>query len=457
MRRVALLLLCLAGVAAGTTGCGDDTTRGDGGGRRSGGRFGSGGGPPGFGAGGADIGAVPVEVARVERRAISAYIETNGTLEAENEVDIVARAAAPILELFVEEGDAVREGQLLARLDDTEFRAELEIARVAVDERKQAYERARSLYDQKLLSSETHEQAVSAYDSARAQYEASRILLGYAEIPAPFGGLIVARYVDAGEQVAVNSPLFRISDFDPLLCPIQVPERDLSRLHQGQAAWLEVESWPGERFPANVLRISPVIDAATGTIKVTLQATEPQRLRPGMFARVFLEAETKPGALVIPKSALSLESIGDTVYVVDGNVASRREVTLGYEEGDFVEALSGVAEGESIVVVGQDGLSDGTPIQPFEARSPVARKAAPSGPAPADAAAGEPSAGAPPERSRSAASTPDGRGGPRFDPSEMTPERLEQIKERMRARGLTEEQIEERLRRFQEQAKQDGE
>ena len=423
---LALLLL----PAALLVGCSDDGARGGmpgPGGRRR---------PPGTGP----SAAVPVEVAPVERRAISSYIETNGTLEAENEVDIVARAGAPIVSLLVEEGDRVAAGQVLARLEETELRAEVEIARVAVHDTQQAYDRARNLFGQKLISSEAFEEALSAHDGARAQFEASRILLGYTEIRAPFGGLIVARYVDAAEQVSPNQPLFRISDFQPLLCPIQVPERDLSRLRINQPAWLEVDSWPGERFPARVLRISPVVDAATGTIKVTLEATSPERLRPGMFARVYLEAETKPSALVIPKSALSLESIGDTVYVADGAAASRREVTLGFQEGDFVEVVRGLAEGEAVVVVGQDGLSDGTPVQVLGSAPDQAVATAPAG-----------------DGSQRASAAPPGGGRPRIDPSRMTPEQLEELKERMRARGMTEEEIEDRLRRARERARQDAE
>jgi RND family efflux transporter MFP subunit len=385
-----------------------------------------------------------VEVAAVERRTISAYIETNGTLEAENEVDIVARAAAPIVELRAEEGDAVEQGQILIRLDDTEFRAALEIARVARDEAEHAFERARKLFDSQLISTEEYDRAASDRESALAQFEASRILLGYTEIRAPFPGLIVNRYADNAQQVSVNEPVLRISDFEPLLCPIWVPERDLSRLRIGQPAWLEVESWPEERFPARVLRISPVVDAATGTIKVTLEATAPRRLRPGMFARVFLEAETRAEALVIPKSALSLESIGDIVYVADGSIASRREVTLGYEEGDFVEVLSGLREGESVVVVGQDGLSDGTPVRPVGAIAAVSPDP-PASQAPKEASLSPPVPAGP------------AGGRPRPDPSTMTAEQLERLKERMRDRGMTEEQIEERIQRMRERAEEGGE
>jgi membrane fusion protein (multidrug efflux system) len=307
--------------------------------------------------------AVPVEVTPVIRRSISSFIETNGTLEAENEVDIVSRAAGPIVELLAEESDGIRRGQTLARLDDREYRAQLEIARVTLNEMRLAFERAKKLQEQALISPESYEEALSAYESAQARYEVDSITLEYTNIKAPFDGLVIKRYVNFAEQVGVNTPLFRISDFDPLLCPIQVPERDLPRLGIGQEAYLTIEPYPGERFEAAILRISPVVDPSTGTIKVTLAVRSRGKLRPGMFARVFVETATRPDALVIPKTALSLDSIGDTVYVAAGPTASRREVLLGYHEGDFVEVLSGLSADELVIVIGHEGLSDSTPIQ----------------------------------------------------------------------------------------------
>ncbi len=429
-RLVCVPLLLLAGCGEGPEAQGGG--QGVSGGQRT--RQGSGpGGGTAFGDGAPGAAAaVPVEAVPVERRDISSYIETNGTLEAENEVDIVARASGPIVDLRAEEGMAVRQGEVLARLDEEEIRAQLEISRVNLKEARLTYERAQSLRDSQLISPEDYEQAQTRYETAQAQLEGDQILLGYTQVRAPFNGLIVARYVDFAEQVSPNTRLFRISDFDPLLCPIQVPERDLPKLRLGQRAYLTFEAFPAKRFEARVLRISPVVDAATGTVKVTLEVEAQGRLRPGMFARVFLETETRSGSLVIPKAALSLESLGDTVYVVDGGVARRREVELGFREGDRVEVLSGVAEGERVVTVGQDGLSDGTPIRVLG-----------SGPADPDArmpTAEEDADGAP----------RGGPGGGRFDPSRMSPERIERARELLRARGLSEEEIEERLRRARE-------
>ncbi|MCP3982496.1 MAG: efflux RND transporter periplasmic adaptor subunit [bacterium] len=458
----ALLSLTLAA-------CSGDTAD-DQGGRRAG--RGQSGGPPGRGGmsrgGEGTSAAVPVEVARVERRKIASYIETNGTLEAENEVDIVARTAAPIVELLTEEGRQVTRGQLLARLDDAELRAQLEIHRVTLDETQLAYERAKTLQADELISTEEYEQAAASYEFATAQVQATEIQLSYTEVRAPFDGWIVTRYVQFAEQVNNNTPMFRVSDFDPLLCTIRVPERELPRLRDGQPAHLTVEPWPDERFDARVLRISPVIDQASGTIRVTLEVRSRNRLRPGMFARVFVEAETRDDALVVPKTALSLESIGDTVFVAADGVAARRDVELGFSEGDHVEIVSGVQESDAVIVVGQDGLSDGTPVQVLQAGTSLAA----GGPQPQDRADGHPppmrgeggpaGPGGPPPGARGRGER-GGRGGPppggggreRPDFASMTPEQLERIKERMRQRGMTEEQIDERIERMKQRTQQE--
>ena len=197
---LSLLLVALA--AGGCSGTDEHGQRSGQGGRRGGGH------PRGDGPRAAA--AVPVEVVSVERRAISSYIETNGTLEAENEVDLVARVSAPIVRLLAEEGMAVRRGQTLLVLEQKELQVQLEISRVALGEATLVYERAKKLHADSLISQEEYEQAKGAFDSATAQLEAARIQLGYTNVTAPFAGLIVARYVDLAQQVSVNTPLFRL-------------------------------------------------------------------------------------------------------------------------------------------------------------------------------------------------------------------------------------------------------
>ena len=479
-RRTGALLFILALVAV-WAGCGQSSAEPPGGGspqagpRGPGGPAGGRGGPggragfPGFGAPGGGS-AIPVKVTTVTRRAIADYLETNGSLEAENEVDIVARTSGPIVELNVEEGDFVRAGQVLARIDAVEIEAQLGIARVNLAEAELAWNRAQRSFEEELISQEAYDLARSNYDAAAAQIVGTEILLDFTVIRSPFDGLIIERVVRNAEYVGNNARLFRISDFDPLLCPIQLPEKDLPRLEVGQPAYLTVEAYPQVRFPATVLRINPVIDAATGTVKVTLEVDGQGQLRPGMFASVFVETDVHENALVIPKAALVLESTSDTVYaVVDdgagGTVAERRELELGYEESESLEVISGVAEGEDIVTTGQDGLSDMTPVLIVERDAPpaapemqvtAAREAAPpvSG-----GAAGQSGADAPPPGEPAAGQggrdqpsrRGNGRSGPPpgfFEPGSLTPERVEMIRSRMKERGMSDEQIDRALERM---------
>jgi membrane fusion protein (multidrug efflux system) len=310
--------------------------------------------------------AVPVEVRAVTRQSIASYIETNGVLEAENEVDVVARAAGPIVDLATEEGRHLKGGDLMARIDPREAEAQVATAEVAKREAERSFERARTSFEANLISKADYDQALAAKESAEATLLERQVQLSYTRIRAPFDGIVVERTVKLGDNVTPNQKLFRVSDFDPLLSKIQVPEKELRRLRRGQPAYLTVEAWPKERFMARVLRVSPVVDATTGTVRVTLEVDGRDQLRPGMFASVFLEVERHADALTIPKAALSLESLGDTVYVVKDDLAARRPIRLGYEEAERVEVVSGLAEGDRVIVVGQDGLSDGTPIQILE-------------------------------------------------------------------------------------------
>lgn len=462
-------LLLMAAVAAAGIGCGQSNAEA-GGDNPRGGPGGRGGGPPGGfpggfppGLGGSGPSAViPVAVTSVIRRDIADYLETNGSLEAENEVDIVARTTGPIVELNVEEGDFVREGQVLARIDAAEIEAQLGIARVNLAEAELSWKRAQSSYREEVISQEAYDLARSTFESAAAQIVGTEILLDYTVIRAPFDGLIIERVIKNAEHVATNARLFRISDFDPLLCPIQLPEKDLPRLKLGQPAHLTVEAYPGARFPARVLRISPVIDSATGTVKITLEVQAQGRLRPGMFASVFVETDVHENAIVVPKQALVLESTSDMVYVAEddgqgGTVARRRELQLGYEESDSLEVLSGLREGEDVVIVGQDGLSDQTPISVDEREGPAAAPtmftSMPAAGAEGAASRSPAAAGGADATGQAAAARPGpggSRGGPPggFDPSQMTPERMEMMRARMKERGMSDEQIDQMMERI---------
>lgn len=458
MNRLCCSLFLLTTAALCLCSCGEEAPAVAGGGRgdRGGGR----GGFPGFGAPAQQVAAIPVEVAEVARGSISDYLETSGTLEAESEVDIVARTAGPVVELLTEEGRFVEQGQLLARIDDRELKLQLETAKVNLKEAELAYQRAETSLDAAIIPQESFDSAKARYDGLLAQMKERELQLTYTEIRAPFSGLIIERAVKNAQFVTNGTRLFRISDFTPLLCPIQLPEKELRQVHQGQRAVVGVEAYPDLEFTAKVLRINPVVDAGTGTFRVTLEVDGRDRLRPGMFGTVRLETAVHENALTMPKVALVLESVGDTVYVFDDGVARRRDVELGFEHGDTVEVSSGLEEGDQVIVVGQDSVSDGATVYLFDrgeptptaanrgpgstGEGPAERQAVAEGGRPGPDAGG-PQAGGPQRGG--------GPGGGRRDPRAIDwndPAQLERMRGMMRQRGLSDKEIEERLKQMKE-------
>ncbi|MEO1087083.1 MAG: efflux RND transporter periplasmic adaptor subunit, partial [Acidobacteriota bacterium] len=252
---------------------------------------------------------------------------------------------------------------------------------------------------------------------------------------------------------------------DPLLAPIQVPERHLQRLRPGQDARLTVEAFGDKPFKASVLRIRPVVDATSGTIEVTLEVQGEGLLRPGMFSAVELEMERSSDAVIAPKVALTLDSLMPTVFVaVDGEdggvVAARRQLELGLRNDRELEVLSGLEVGERVVVVGQDGLADGTPLEIDGA--PAA--GAPAGFGPGSGPPGRSGQSGPPRDVAPAGATDAdaspgadrrGRGGDRRGPPAFLrdldwndPAEVEKVKEHLRGRGFSDAEVEDRLERL---------
>ncbi len=370
--------------------------------------------------------ALSVRAQKVARQPISTYVVSNTTLEAVRDVTVFSRLNALVAELAVEEGDAVREGSLLARLDDREVRNELAQAEIAVSQSEVAleqarvkarlsqasFERAQSLFDQRLTSREEFDQASLAnrtdslalenaerqLEAARARLEAARIQLDYTTVVSPINGVVTQRLVDVGSRVSPGEALFQVQEFPPLWARIHVPERVLPQLRLGQAARLKVETYPGREFSGVIKMISPTVDANTGTVKVTLELRNPGGLRPGMFGTAYIATQTNPDAVVVPRRSILRERDQNFVFVINpDSTVSRREVTTGFAEEDLVEIVRGVEAGETIVTVGVETLNDGYPVvvQGGAVESATVADAAPAAAAPEPAAARQ-NVGAPP-------------------------------------------------------------
>lgn len=303
--------------------------------------------------------ALPVEVKPLEVGSIAAYFTGPITLETEEDALVVAKSGGVIEDIFVEEGQVVKAGQLLAKLEDERQAFELAGAKATFHKLENDFKRNKELFARNLVSAEVFERSQFEYQAQEAAYELAKLEMAYTSIKAPISGVVAERRIKAGNMVAVNEPTFRIIDFNTLKAVLHVPEIELDKLRLNQPATLKADALPEKEYSGRVTLISPVVDPATGTIKVTVGvANTDRRLKPGMFGRVSIMHDIHPQALLLPKEAVLAEDREASVFVVRDSVAYRQPVQLGLVNTVHYEVLAGVDEGDLIVTTGQAGLKD---------------------------------------------------------------------------------------------------
>ena len=308
--------------------------------------------------------AVPVEAAVVQIGSIDAVFTGTASLEAEEEASVVARAGGVVKEIFVEEGTYVKAGDPLAQLDEERLAIELRRAEVTLNKLKQDYERKGELHGKKLISDEEFQRAKSEYELQVQLRDMSKLDLEYTTVRAPISGVISRRHIKLGNMVQRNEAVFHITDFDPLLAIMHVPERELYKLKTGQRATVVVDALPDGRSEGYIKRISPIVDPQTGTFSVTIEIRQSSRqLKPGMFGRVLVVHDTHQKTLLVPKSAVVREDDEAAVYVVRDSIAYKKPIVIGYENGQSIEVVSGIEEGDTIVITGQGGLRDSSRVE----------------------------------------------------------------------------------------------
>lgn len=326
--------------------------------------------------------AVVVEVAKVEPRTLSASHVGTAALEARAEAQVAAKTSGVALQVLAEEGQAVRAGQALARLDGA--RASLQVAQsnAQVAKLEANYRRAAQLAEQKMVSANDVDQLRFDLQNARAANQMARLELSYTTVEAPISGVIASKSIKPGNFVQINSPVFRIVDTSRLEATLNVPEREIDRIRKGQPVLLTVDALPGRSFTGQVERIAPVVEAGSGTFRVIAGFAGEGSLQPGMFGRLSIQYDQRAQVPAIPRSALLDESGEASVYVVRQGKAERVVIETGHSEDGYLEVRKGLDMGEQVVIAGKSALREGSPVQvigqdaPAEAEKPLATQPA---------------------------------------------------------------------------------
>jgi len=410
MQRSLPTVLAIVTAALLTTACGDDR-----GGTQ---------GPGGPGAWGGGRPPAVVTTAPAEQGAYAVDARFVGALEATIAADLYARTTGPIVEMRADDGDQVRKGELLARIQPDEAekqveqaRAALRIAEATLSQReanlgvaKATAARTRTLFDQDLVSRQDYDSVQAELVGAESQLELARALIQQAQanlsgaqldlaktrVIAPFDGWVGKRHLDLGAFATTNRPVFSIVDLSIIETTIPITEKDAGRIHVGQTARVTSQAFPGQVFTGHVARIASIFDPQTNTTEAEIEVANPDSLlKPGMFADVFVTYRTEPTAILVPASAVVEGETESHVFVAERAVAPQavedrspagagrpgvggdaprwvarripvRVVGTSADGHAAVEVDSvgelGLDPGARVIVLGQQSLTDGAPV-----------------------------------------------------------------------------------------------
>jgi membrane fusion protein (multidrug efflux system) len=323
----------------------------------------------------AAAGPTPVTVVRVSAEAIEIRIEATGPLVAKERAEVAAEVSGQITEVAVEEGGAVKEGELILTTDPERRRLERasavavrDEARAAVRESERDFNRRKELHERNVASQTQLDQSETELTLAKSRLNAAEAQLGVADravrdatVRAPFSGLIAARFVSRGEYVTAGQKLFELVSLDPIEVEFRLTEADSGRVALDQKVEVRVASNPNDVFYGEVTVIAPVIDEKSRTLRVKAQIENSDaRLRPGLFARIDLGLDTRENAVLVPEEAILQRADGSVVFraTPDGRV-ERVVIETGVVRNGRVEATRGLAAGDHIVTRGQFRLTDG--------------------------------------------------------------------------------------------------
>lgn len=325
--------------------------------------------------------ASPVKVYKVKRQKISEKLIYTAVVEPWKRQVISPDISGKVAKIYVAEGDRVRKGQVLAELDTESIRlqlrqaeAALSVANANLEDAQRNLERMERLYREKAVSEQQYEKVKLAFEAARAQKDQAEAAVNMARraldvsiMKAPFDGVIASKNVEEGDIInpmmggmSAASGVVVLMDYSRVKIKLDVAPSDVTRIRKGQKINLESFEFPGQIFEGQVTVVSSMADPQTKKFKVEAVVENPELiLKPGTFGRVTIEVSSRENSLAVPQKAILENSY---VMVVENGKAVKRTVTTGIKNTDLVEIISGLSEGDLVVVEGNFGLADGTPV-----------------------------------------------------------------------------------------------
>lgn len=330
-----------------------------------------------------------VRTERVHKKEIDEYYKTSGTVKAKTVSDVASRVMGTVTSIKVREGDKVKEGEVLLTLDDRDFKQKALAAKEAYSEARHymetaesskrltelTYERYKNLYDDKAISAhemdemETRrevaasdlERARASLGRARANMEEAGINLGFTDIRAPVPGIVTGKEAEVGSMAVPGRILLRVEDDSSFRLDVNVDEKMSGTLEPGMTVYADIDAL-GSRLEGTVTEVVPAIDPSTRTFLVKI-GLDGESLKTGLYASVLIPSG-KREAILVPRSAVVEKGQLEGVYTVAENgTATYRLVRTGREYDGNLEVLSGLRDGDVVIVEGAGRVTDGASVE----------------------------------------------------------------------------------------------
>lgn len=323
--------------------------------------------------------APTVKVEQAKRQNINSFLVLNGVVEPERQVEVYSRLSAYVKEITREEGDKVNKGDVLATLEDTEIRIlyrqseiQLKQAELTLKDEEINFKRSNELKTDNMISEQEFQLSQASFNKAKLDLQTKKenfsdleLQLSYTKIRSPITGYVTERAIEEGTRVNTNQKVYIVEDFTPLLVKVYVPTSDVVNLETGMKSEVQTDVLGNRVFEGKIKLINPRIDVQSGTVKVTVEVFDvSEKLKPGMFVETKILVRDKPNALVIPRKSVVYRQNESYVFVFKRGKVTKRIIKTGISEGDNMEIIDGLDEGERIVSVGVEGLKDDMAVKP---------------------------------------------------------------------------------------------
>jgi len=321
--------------------------------------------------------AVNVRIATAEKKKIQPYLETTGTLKANEEVAVSSEVDGIVRQIRVDEGSPVNKGTLLVEINEIDYildwkrsEAALKQAEANLANAKAEYKRKNTLYQEELITRQQFDDittkialAEAEIDRAKATLSISKEKLTRTKVYSPLNGAVKEKRVSVGDYVRNGTPLLQLITINPLKLNFTISEKDAASIKIGQEVAFSVDSYADKQFKGRVSLLYPNVEEKTRTLQAeALVPNADHLLKPGYFARTLIYTAAPREVVLAPITALLYDNAVIRIFVVDGDKARERVIKIGGKYGEFVEVLEGLKEMEQIVVIGQNNLSEGVKV-----------------------------------------------------------------------------------------------